>query len=46
MAHHSPICPPVMVALMAKMAPKKRFLSGIIVMFFGCFVAGLWWLRS
>ena len=47
MAHQSPMSPPaVMLALMAKMAPKKSCLSGIIVMLFGFLVVGVWWLRS
>ena len=47
MAHQSPMSPPaVMLADMAKMVPKKSCLIGIIVMFFGFFVVGLWWLRS
>ena len=47
MAHQSPMSPPaVMLADMAKMAPKKSCLSGIIVMLFGFLVVGVWWLRS
>ena len=47
MAHQSPMSPPaVMLADMAKMAPKNSCLSGIIVMLFGFLVVGLWWLRS